>query len=117
MGGTKRQILGGPNFNQKNLQGARNSNQSIIGADNLRGIAKTSVSEQGWSKVFDLLFDKYLIDTPDDFYDENMPFNQADELNNIFSDLEKKNLDLIYEYQDTKSQLEELQKQLKLYKI
>ena len=81
-----------------------------------RGISKNHVSEKGWSEVFDLLFDKYLIETPDNFYDEEPPFNDADELNNIFQDLEKKNLDMIYELQDTKSNLEDLTKQTKALK-
>jgi hypothetical protein len=45
-----------------------------------------------------MLFKQSLIPTPDDFYDEQVPFTNEDVISGIFSALEASNLDQIYQY-------------------
>jgi hypothetical protein len=50
----------------------------------------------------------HLIDVPDNFYDEVQAFNDPDELNTIFNELEEQNLFNIHQLQELELQLEQL---------
>jgi transcriptional/translational regulatory protein YebC/TACO1 len=54
------------------------------------------MSNKDWEDKFEMLMKHDLIDVPDDFYDEQLYFTDPHDLNNIFTDLEEKNLFLIH---------------------
>ena len=64
------------------------------------------MSDQFWSDMFEKRLKQDLIDVPDDFYEEKIMFEDADDLMVVFKDLEDKNLTKILKTQETESQLE-----------
>lgn len=54
------------------------------------------MTDKDWSDKFEMLFREDLIDLPKDFFSEILYYNNPDDLNNIFSELEEKNLYLIH---------------------
>ena len=50
------------------------------------------ITDAEWGERFDDLLNAHLIDVPDDYYDNERAFNDPDELNSIFNELEEKNL-------------------------
>lgn len=64
------------------------------------------MSDQFWSDMFEKRLKQDLIDVPDDFYEEKIMFEEADDLMVVFKDLEDKNLTKILKTQETESQLE-----------
>ena len=66
------------------------------------------VTDAEWGKRFEDLLSLHLIDVPDDYYDDDRAFNDPDELNTIFNELEEKNLFNIHQLQELELQLEQL---------
>ena len=66
------------------------------------------VTDEEWGERFEDLLEAHLIDVPDDFYDEVQAFNDPDELNTIFNELEEQNLFNIHQLQELELQLEQL---------
>ena len=58
------------------------------------------ITDAEWGKRFEDLLKLHLIDVPDDFYDDEKAFEDPDELNAIFNELEEKNLFNIYQLQE-----------------
>lgn len=54
------------------------------------------MTQKDWEDKFEMLFKQDLIDVPNDFFDEEPYFSDPNELNNIFTELEEKNLFLIH---------------------
>lgn len=54
------------------------------------------MTDKDWENKFEMLFNEDLIDLPDDFFDEQLYYSDPNELSNIFSELEEKNLYLIH---------------------
>ena len=50
------------------------------------------VTDAEWGERFDDLLNAHLIDVPEDYYENERAFNDPDELNSIFNELEEKNL-------------------------
>ena len=55
------------------------------------------MNERDWDNKFEILFAEDLIDLDEDFFDEELLFNDPDDLNLIFSELEEQNLYLIHQ--------------------
>ena len=69
------------------------------------------MTDKDWDSKFEMLFREDLVELPEDFFDEELFFTDPNELNNIFSELEEKNLYLIHMSQEVEHSLEN-QKQL-----
>ena len=54
------------------------------------------MAERDWEAKFELLMKNDLIDLPENFYEETLHFSDPNELNEIFTILEEKNLYLIH---------------------
>ena len=57
-----------------------------------RGIPRNMVTDAGWEKVYELLMENHLVEVPDNFYQEHIPFKDPAQLEKIFTRLEEKNL-------------------------
>lgn len=66
------------------------------------------MTDQDWSNIFEERYEADLIDVNDDHYDEKILFDpeDADQLMQIFTSLEEKNLEIIKKSQDTEYSLE-----------
>ena len=71
------------------------------------------VTDEEWGERFQDLLEAHLIDVPDNFYDEVQAFNDPDELNTIFNELEEQNLFNIHQLQELELQLEQLNQEQK----
>lgn len=58
------------------------------------------MTDKDWEAKFELLFNEDLIDLPEEFFDEELLYSDPNDLNNIFSELEEKNLYLIHMSQE-----------------
>ncbi len=65
------------------------------------------MTEEEWSAKFDEMYENYLIDVPKDFFTEETCFKDPNDIEDIFSDLEERNLFLIHNRQETEQSLEE----------
>lgn len=54
------------------------------------------MTDKDWDLKFEQLFAEELIDLPEDFFDEELYYSNTNELSDIFTDLEEKNLYLIH---------------------
>lgn len=61
---------------------------------------RAGMTQKDWEDKFEMLFKQDLIDVPNDFFDEEPYFSDPNELNNIFTELEEKNLFLIHMNQE-----------------
>ena len=57
-----------------------------------RGVHRSQVHDIGWEKVFELLLRHNLIEVPPDYYNEQLPFRDPNQLEKIFTKLEENNL-------------------------
>ena len=64
------------------------------------------MTDKDWEGKFEMLMREDLIDLPQDFFDEQLYFNDPNDLNNIFGELEEKNLYLIHMSQEVEQSLE-----------
>ena len=64
------------------------------------------MTDKDWEAKFEMLFKEDLIDLPEDFFDEELFYTDPNDLNNIFSELEEKNLYLIHMSQEVEQSLE-----------
>jgi hypothetical protein len=64
------------------------------------------MTDKDWDAKFEMLFREDLVDLSEDFFDEELFFTDPNDLNNIFSELEEKNLYLIHMSQEVESSLE-----------
>ena len=69
------------------------------------------MNEKDWEAKFEMLFAEDLIQIDDEFFDEELCFDDPNELNQIFTDLEEKNLYLINQSQGLEEQLEKSRQQ------
>ena len=66
------------------------------------------MTDEDWSKWFEQLLENYLIEVPSDYFIEDVGFDDDPEkLQQIFTDLEEKNLTWIHNTQDLQQQLDE----------
>lgn len=54
------------------------------------------MTEKDWDYKFEQLMSEDLIELPEDFFNEELFYNDPNQLSDIFSDLEEKNLYLIH---------------------
>lgn len=54
------------------------------------------MTDKDWDAKFEMLYKEDLIDLPENYFDEELFFTDPNDLNNIFSELEEKNLYLIH---------------------
>jgi hypothetical protein len=54
------------------------------------------MTEKDWEQKFEMLLREDLIELPKDLFDEHLYYEDPNDLNNIFSELEEKNLYLIH---------------------
>jgi len=66
------------------------------------------MTNKDWEDKFTLLMKQDLMDVPSDFFDEELYFTDPHELNNIFTELEEKNLFMIIMRQEVEQESEEL---------
>jgi len=64
------------------------------------------MTDKDWEAKFEMLMREDLIDLPEDFFDEELYYKDPNDLNNIFSELEEKNLYLIHMSQEVEHSLE-----------
>jgi hypothetical protein len=57
---------------------------------------RETMNDKDWDTKFEMLFSEELIDLPEDFFDEELYYSNTNELSDIFTDLEEKNLYLIH---------------------
>lgn len=62
------------------------------GAQQINVDIKEMMTASDWDKRFDQLFELYLIDVDDDYFDEEMPFKDPSQLEDKFETLEMENL-------------------------
>jgi hypothetical protein len=55
------------------------------------------MNEKDWKNKFEMLFAEDLIELDENFFDEDLCFNDPNDLNKIFSELEEQNLYLIHQ--------------------
>lgn len=72
---------------------------------------RENMTEKDWEYKFELLLSEDLIDLPLDYFDEQLYYNDPNELNEIFTQLEEKNLYLIHQSQEVEQQLESMKQQ------
>ena len=70
-------------------------------------LAPKEMTDRDWADKFEELLHADLIDVPEDFYDEPILFETAEQLMQIFTSLEEKNLEIIKKSQDTEHTLEQ----------
>ncbi len=58
------------------------------------------MNDKDWEAKFEMLFAEDLIQIDDDFFDEELCFNDPNDLNEIFTNLEEDNLYLISQSQE-----------------
>ena len=71
-----------------------------------RGIARNQIHEEGWARAFDLLMKHHLIEVPENFHNDEVPFNDPAELDKIMTALEDENLKMIDRLTDTAQLIE-----------
>lgn len=54
------------------------------------------MNDRDWDFKFEQLWQEDLIDLPDDYFTERLFYSNPNELSDVFSDLEEKNLYLIH---------------------
>lgn len=64
------------------------------------------MTDKDWANKFEELLNADLIDVPEDYYDEPIYFKNSEQLMQIFTSLEEKNLEIIKKSQDTEYSLE-----------
>jgi hypothetical protein len=69
------------------------------------------MNEKDWEAKFEMLFAEDLIHLDENFFDEDLCFEDPNDLNKIFSELEEQNLYLIHQSQEFEESLEKMQKQ------
>ena len=69
-------------------------------------LKRENMADKDWDHKFEQLMGDDLIDLPDNFYDEDLYYTDPNDLNNIFSELEEKNLYLIHMSQEVEQSLE-----------
>lgn len=62
----------------------------------IQALKRENMTDKDWEAKFELLFNEDLIDLPEEFFDEELLYSDPNDLNNIFSELEEKNLYLIH---------------------
>jgi hypothetical protein len=68
---------------------------------------RETMGQSDWEDKFEQQIKEYLIDLPEGYYDERLGFNDPNQLNEIFSELEEKNLYLILCSQDLEQSVEQ----------
>lgn len=58
------------------------------------------MNEKDWNNKFEKLFQEDLVELPENFFEEELNFADPNDLNEIFTILEEKNLYLIHMSQD-----------------
>ena len=66
------------------------------------------MNERDWEGKFEMLFAEDLIELDENFFDEELCFNDPNDLNKIFSELEEQNLYLIHQSQEFQENLEKM---------
>lgn len=69
-------------------------------------LKRDNMLEKDWEAKFEMLFAEDLIQVEDDFFDEELCFDDPNDLNQIFSELEEQNLYLIHQSQELEHSLE-----------
>ena len=69
-------------------------------------VAPKEMTDEDRAAKFEELLNADLIDVPEDYYDEPILFENSDQLMQIFTSLEEKNLEIIKKSQDTEYSLE-----------
>lgn len=64
------------------------------------------MTEADWSKRFDELIELDLIELPEKFYEDELYFKNTEQLDDLFTNLEEKNLSLINKIQEIDENLE-----------
>lgn len=64
------------------------------------------MTEADWSKRFDELIELDLIELPEKFYEDELYFKNTEQLDDLFTNLEEKNLSLINKIQEVDENLE-----------
>ena len=74
------------------------------------------MTQAHWEHRFESLMSENLIDVPNDFYKDDLPFNDPEKLNNIFTELEEENLFKIHSMAEKEQMLEKIkQEELQLH--
>ena len=66
------------------------------------------MNDKDWDLKFEQLWEEDLIDIPEDYFNERLFYSDPNELSDVFSDLEEKNLYLIHQSQEVEQSLETL---------
>ena len=77
----------------------------------IQQLKRENMSERDWEAKFEFLLGEDLVELPEDFFDEDLFFTNPHDLNNIFSELEEKNLYLIHMSQEVEQSLETLKQE------
>lgn len=72
----------------------------------MQQLKRENMTDKDWEAKFEMLFREDLIELPEDFFDEELFYTDPNDLNNIFGELEEKNLYLIHMSQEVEQSLE-----------
>ena len=72
---------------------------------------RENMTDRDWEIKFEQLWQEDLIDIAEDFFVEKLYYSDPNELSDVFSDLEEKNLYLIHMSQEVEQSLENLKQQ------
>lgn len=72
---------------------------------------RETMNDKDWDLKFEQLWEEDLIDIPEDYFNERLFYSDPNELSDVFSDLEEKNLYLIHQSQEVEQSLETLKQQ------
>ena len=69
------------------------------------------MTDKDWDAKFEMLYGEDLIDLPESYFEEELRYSDPNELNEIFTQLEEKNLYLIHMSQEVEQALESQKQQ------
>lgn len=72
----------------------------------MQALKRENMSDKDWESKFEMLLKEDLVELQEDFFDEELFFTDPNDLNNIFSELEEKNLYWIHMSQEVEQSLE-----------
>lgn len=93
-------------YRQRRAAGGANP----VNAIQFQQLKRENMTEKDWEAKFELLFAEDLVQLEEDFFDEALCFEDPNDLNKIFSELEEQNLYLIHQSQEFEESLEKMQK-------
>ena len=75
------------------------------------------MNDRDWETKFEQLWNEDMIELPEEFFFEKLYYTNPNELSDVFSDLEEKNLYLIHKSQEVEQSLETLKQRYNMLQL